>query len=289
MSADNTAVVSVIGGDQKGIVARISTYLAGQSINIETIEQHITEGLFIMTMLVDFADVTVSLDELVLELKRIGRELGMDVSLRLHGARRRKRLAVLVSRERHCLARLATAHAAGELDVDIVVVLSNHPDLEPIASEHGLEFRHFPALEKDAHIDFVMAELEKADPDLVVLARYMQVLPPRVVAAYPNRIINIHPSLLPYYPGPNAYKQAFASGARVCGCTAHFVTDQLDEGPVILQDVFHIDPGKDRLNDIRSRGRELEADVLLRAVRMYVREQLVAADGKVVFRPGRLG
>ena len=116
----------------------------------------------------------------------------------------------------------------------------------------------------------------------------MQILPADLVRAFPSRVMNIHPSLLPYYPGANAYKQAHEAGVRVCGCTAHFVTEELDEGPVILQDVFHIRVGEDTLEDVKRQGQELEADVLTRAVQMFVRDELVVADSKVLFRPGRI-
>src|ERR1051326_5785336 len=114
----------------------------------------------------------------------------------------------------------------------------------------------------------------------------MQVLSPALVRQYPHRIINIHPSLLPYYPGANAYKQAFEEGVRVSGCTAHFVTEQLDEGPVILQDVFHINVGGDTLDDVKRKGLELEAAVRSKAVQLYLDEELVVVEGKVIFKPG---
>ncbi len=116
----------------------------------------------------------------------------------------------------------------------------------------------------------------------------MQVLSPTMVQRFPNRIINIHPSLLPYHPGANAYKQAFEAGVRVSGCTAHFVTEQLDQGPVILQDVFHIRVGEDTLDEVKDRGKALEGKVLSQAVQLFLNEQLVVADTKVLFRPGRL-
>lgn len=288
MAAANPAVISVIGHDQKGVVARFSTYLAEHSVNIENIEQRVMEGLFIMTMLVDLADITVSLDRLILDLKEMGQALQMDVTVRLHGEKTRKRVVLLVSKEAHCLEAILRDHEQGELEADIVGVLSNHPDLKPMAVGHGLEFVSFPSTDKSAHMRFLHDELARRQPDLVVLARYMQVLTPEIVQAFRNRIINIHPSLLPYYPGANAYKQAYEAGVRVCGCTAHFVTEDLDEGPIVLQDVFHIDVGEDSLEDVKRRGRELEASVLSKAVRMYVREELVVTDSKVLFRPGRL-
>ena len=124
------------------------------------------------------------------------------------------------------------------------------------------------------------------NPDLVVLARYMRILPERIVAAYRHRIINIHPSLLPYFPGAAPYRQAYESGVRVHGCTAHFVTEQLDQGPVILQDVFHIKVGADTLEDVKEKGLTLEAEVLSRAVKLFLDEELVVVDGKVIFKPG---
>ncbi len=286
--ATSPAIITIIGRDQKGVVARVSTYLAEQSVNIENIDQRVMEGLFIMTMLVDLADLTCSLDELILALKQIGGEMQMEVSVRLHGERSRKRVAILVSREPHCLEKLGHDHQEGVLDADIVAVLSNHQVLQPVAEKFQFPFRYFPSDDKQAHMDFLLRELNDLRPDLVVLARYMQILSTEVVQAYRNHIINIHPSLLPYYPGANAYRQAYEAGVRVCGCTAHFVTEDLDEGPVILQDVFHIAVGEDTLDDIKQRGRDLEASVLSRAVRMYLREELVVADGKVLFRPGRL-
>ena len=286
--AKNLAVISVIGHDQKGVVARISTYLASCNINIEDIEQRVMEGLFIMTMLVDLSDLSINLDELILGLKRIGDEIHMEVTIRLHGRKEPKRVAVLVSREPHCLERLIADRHQGVLNGDLVVVLSNHEALRPIAAAQGIPFRAFPSTDKHAHEAFLLDTLKEYDADLVVLARYMQILSAAVVARFRNRIINIHPSLLPYHPGGNAYKQAFEEGVRVSGCTAHFVTEQLDQGPVILQDVFHIRVGEDTLDDVKARGKELEAKVLSQAVQLYLNEQLVVKDKKVIFRPGHL-
>ena len=282
------AVVSVIGRDQKGVVARISTYLASSNINIEDIEQRVMEGLFIMTMLVDLSDLSITLDELVMGLRKIGEEINMETTLRLAGGpAERKRVAVLVTKEPHCLAQLVQDRDAGVLNGDLVVVLSNHADLEPLAREHKIPFAWAPSTDKAAHEQFLLARLAEHKPDLVVLARYMQILTTRVIDRYPFRIINIHPSLLPYHPGSNAYKQAWEEGVRVSGCTAHFVTEQLDAGPVILQDVFHIRVGEDTLEEVKARGRALEAKVLSQAVQLFLNDQLVVKDRKVMFRPGR--
>ncbi len=283
------AVVSVVGRDQKGVVARISTYLASCNVNIEDIEQRVMEGLFIMTMLVDLTDLEPTLDELVLGLRRIGEEIGMEVTVRLAGEpAQRKRIVILVTKEPHCLEQLLRDHDAGLVSADIVAVLANHPDLEPIARAHGVPFRWRPSTDKAAHFEWLLAELNELRPDLVVLARYMQILTKAFVDRFPFRIINIHPSLLPHHPGPNAYRQAWEEGVRVSGCTAHFVTEQLDAGPVVLQDVFHIRVGEDTLEDVKARGRALEAKVLSKAVQLFLNDQLVVKDRKVIFRPGRL-
>lgn len=270
-------------------MAKVSTYLASQHVNIENIEQRVMEGLFIMTMLVDLADLNSSLDQLILDLKTICGEMDMEVTVRLHGERSRKRLAILASKEPHCLEEIAKEHREGRLDADLVMVLSNHKDLAPVAEKYKLPFRYHPSADKAEHMAFILRELQELEPDLVVLARYMQILSRDIVTAFRNRIINIHPSLLPYYPGANAYRQAYEAGVRVCGCTAHFVTEDLDEGPVVLQDVFHISVGADSLDEIKRRGRDLEAAVLTEAVKMFVRDELVVADNKVLFRPGRVG
>lgn len=280
------AVVSVIGQDQKGVVARFATHMAERGINILDIEQQVVHGRFIMDMLVDLSDLNVSLDELITGLLNLGKDIGMDVRIALHDQRRTKRIAVLVSKEPHCLEQLLHDADAGQYRGQIVGVLSNHPTLEPLAAQAGLPFENMPSTDKQAHFDWLLQRLQQYQPDVVVLARYMQILPKSIVDAYPYRIINIHPSLLPYFPGAKPYHQAWEQGVRVAGCTAHFVTEDLDEGPIIFQDVFHIDVGKDTAEDVRNKGQLLEGKTLSQAVRMFLDEKLVVVDDKVVFRPG---
>ena len=283
------AVISVIGRDQKGVVARFATYLAQLGVNIEDIEQQVVHGHFIMDMLVDMADLSIRLDELITGLLDLGKQIQMEVRIALHNQSRTKKIAVLVSKEPQCLQRLIDDQKAGRYSGrgEIVCVLANHPDLEPIVKDAGLPFEWKPSTDKPAHMQWVVETLQqKYQADLVVLARYMQILTPNVVEAFPHKIINIHPSLLPFFPGAAPYKQAYESGMRVTGCTAHFVTEDLDEGPIILQDVFHIDVGKDTAQDVKSNGQALEAQVLSDATGMFLDEKLVVVDDKVVFRPG---
>jgi formyltetrahydrofolate deformylase len=280
------AVVSVLGKDQKGVVAQFATYMAERGINIEDIEQRVVRGFFLMDMLVDLKDLTTDLSELITGLLELGRRMDMEVRVHLHSERREKKVAILVSREPHCLQRLIADFGGGKLNGTASIVLSNHPMLEEVAKKAGLGFACQGNDNEEGHFDWLLSQLQGQAPDLIVLARYMRILPPRIVAAFRNRIINIHPSLLPYFPGAAPYKQAFESGVRVHGCTAHFVTDELDEGPVILQDVFHINVGSDSLEEVKEKGLTLEADVLSRAVKLFLDEELVVVDGKVIFKPG---
>ena len=280
------AVVSVLGKDQKGVVAQFATYMAERGINIEDIEQRVVRGFFVMDMLVDLKELSADLSELVTGLIELGKEMEMEVRVHLHSEKRQKKVAILVSKEPQCLLQLIDDHCHGKLHGQVACVLSNHPDLESIAKAAGLKFAWQSADDLEGHFDWLLKSLQQHAADLVVLARYMRILPPRVIGAYKSRIINIHPSLLPYFPGAAPYKQAFESGVRVHGCTAHFVTEQLDQGPVILQDVFHINVGADTIDDVKRKGLELEGQVLSKAVQLYLDEELVVVEGKVIFKPG---
>ncbi|MEX0784753.1 MAG: formyltetrahydrofolate deformylase [Dehalococcoidia bacterium] len=280
------AIVSVLGRDQKGVVARISTYLAEREVNIEDIEQRVLRGQFLMDMLVDITDASVTLDELITGLLGIGDEIGMEIRVTLHAERVRPRVAILVTKEAHCLEQLIADHKTGEMNGDFTVCLGNHESLRPVAEEYGIPFKWHPSDDKAAHEQFLVTELQAAQADVVALARYMQILTPTVVEPFAGRIINIHPSLLPYFPGANPYRRAWEDGVRVTGCTAHFVTEELDAGPIILQDVFQIEVGVDTVDDVRRKGRALEGHVLSRALQLYLNNEIVVINGKVVFKPG---
>jgi formyltetrahydrofolate deformylase len=280
------AVVSVLGKDQKGVVAQFATYMANRGINIEDIEQRVVRGFFVMDMLVDLADLSTDLTDLIAGLVDLGKSIDMEVRVHLHSQRKPKKLAILVSKEAHALQQIIGDLRDGKLHGEIACVLGNHPDLEPIAQQAGLKFAWQSSDDLAAHFKWLNKSLVESGADLVVLARYMRILPHEIVRMFPSRIINIHPSLLPYFPGAAPYKQAYESGVRVHGCTAHFVTEQLDEGPVIMQDVFHINVGVDGLEDVKRKGLELEGQVLSRAVQLFLDEELVVVEGKVIFKPG---
>ncbi len=286
MASAVLAVVSVLGKDQKGVVAQFATYMAERGINIQDIEQRVVRGFFVMDMLVDLKEISVDLSELITGLIGLGSKIDMEVRVHLHSERRAKRVAILVSKERHCLEQLIHDVKEKKLHGEVPCVLGNHPDLEPIAKAAGIEFQWKGSEKPEEHFAWLLKALRQYAPDLIVLARYMRILPKEIVQAFPSRIINIHPSLLPYFPGAAPYRQAYESGVRVHGCTAHFVTEQLDEGPVILQDVFHINVGTDSLDDVKENGLALEATVLSKSVELFLNEELVAVEGKVIFKPG---
>ncbi|HEX8522364.1 MAG TPA: formyltetrahydrofolate deformylase [Tepidisphaeraceae bacterium] len=286
MASEVLAVVSVLGKDQKGVVAQFATYMAERGINIQDMEQRVVRGFFVMDMLVDLKDISVDLSALITGLIELGKKIDMEVRVHLHSEARAKRVALLVSKEPHCLEQLIHDFKEGKLHGQVACVLANHPDLEPMAKSAGYAFGWKSSQNPQEHFDWLLKSLREYKPDLIVLARYMRILPSEVVQAFPSRIINIHPSLLPYFPGAAPYRQAYESGVRVHGCTAHFVTEQLDEGPVILQDVFHINVGSDTLDDVKEKGLTLEANVLSKAVELFLNEELVVVEGKVIFKPG---
>ncbi len=284
------AVISVQGRDQKGVVAKFATYVAGHGINIEDMEQRVVRGIFVMDMLVDLHDMTISLDQLITGLLELGRQIGMEARITLRQTRKAKRVVILVSKEPHCLQKLLDLSRQNELNGHIVTVLANHGVLEDAARSAELPFAYTPSgpdqENKTKHSQWLLEKLRSLEPDLIILARYMQILPPEIIQAFRWKIINIHPSLLPYFPGANPYRQAYESGMRVTGCTAHFVTEELDKGPIILQDVFQINVGVDQEEDVRQRGLELEAQTLGKAVKYFLDEELVVVEDKVVFKPG---
>lgn len=284
------AVISVQGRDQKGVVAQFATFVAERGINIEDMEQKVVHGVFVMDMLVDVKEMAITLDQLIIGLLELGKKIGMEVRVVLQREPRSKRIAVLATREPHCLDRILKMRASDQLHGEIVGVLANHHTLKHMVEPHGISFAAHDSGKtpesKAEHQKWLLGQLEQLKPDLIVLARYMQILSPEVIRAFPNKIINIHPSLLPFFPGASPYRQAYEKGVRVTGCTAHFVTEQLDQGPVILQDVFHINVGTDTAEDVRQRGLSLEAETLARAVKMFLDDELVVVEGKVVFKPG---
>jgi formyltetrahydrofolate deformylase len=209
------------------------------------------------------------------------------MSWKLSDSTRAKRVAIFVSRYDHCLYDLLLRHRAGELACEIALVVSNHPDLEPVASQFGVPYRLFPisAETKGEQEERELALLEAERVDLVVLARYMQVLSESFVARLPNRIINIHHSFLPAFSGGRPYHQAHERGVKLIGATAHYATADLDEGPIIEQDVIRASHS-DSVADLARKGRDVECAALSRAVRWHLEDRILVYGNKTVVFSG---
>ena len=275
------ATVTVIGRDKTGVIARVTNFLFEQKANIEALEEQVTRGQFSMTLQASWKDNALNVAALEKGLAGLGRSLQMEIKLRLAHPQRLQRMALLVTREPHCFEALLRAHRARQLArCEPVLVMGNRRDLEPLARKHGLPFVLIPWNERAEAEGRLLELLEAHQIDFVVLARFMKILSPNVVWRYKNKIINIHPSLLPSFPGAQAYRQAYEHGVKIAGVTAHFVSMHLDEGPIIAQRSFTIHPDWS-LKDIVAAGQALEAQVLVRAVKLYLAKRLDVYWGTV--------
>ncbi len=275
------ATVTVIGRDKTGVIARVTNFLFEQHANIEALEEQVTRGQFSMTLQASWKDSQLDTATLQSGLEQLARSLKMEIKLRLTHPSRKQRVAILVTKETHCLEGLLRAFKAGELKrAEPVIVISNHRDLEPLAQNFKLPFVWIPWNERVEAEDKLLKLLDEQQIDFLVLARFMKILSPNVAWRYKNKIINIHPSLLPSFPGAQAYRQAYEHGVKIAGVTAHFVSMHLDEGPIIAQDSFTIRPDWS-LKEIVAAGQKLEAKVLLKAVKLYLAKRLDVYWGTV--------
>ncbi|MGI8477005.1 MAG: formyltetrahydrofolate deformylase [Thermomicrobiales bacterium] len=269
--------------DRPGIVAAVSRFLFERGANIIHSDQHSTDhdgGVFFLRVEFALADLAARSATLAAEFALIAEAHAMEWRITL--ARRRPRVAILASREEHCLLELLWQWRAGDLAAEIVLVAGNHPELAAIVEPWAIPFVHVPiTAETKDEAERRLLELTEGKADLIVLARYMQVLSPAFVARRPNTIINIHHSFLPAFAGANPYAQALRRGVKLIGATAHYVTGELDAGPIIEQDVQRVDHRHD-VPDLRRIGRQIERTVLARAVAWHVEDRVLVHDGKTV-------
>ena len=274
--------VTVVGPDRKGVVAEITNAIFKRGGNIQQISQNVVRGLFGMQLEASFS--RTDRNELDESLRLLSRKLKMEIKIHYQEPDRLKNIAALVSKEEHCLQKILDARTNGEIDANISVIVGTDDTFVKMAKEAGIPYHivnHGNSQEEaESHI---LTLIEDFNVDLIVLARYMRVLTPNFVWRYPNRIINIHPSLLPAFPGAYAYVQAYERGAKIVGCTAHFVTDELDQGPIICQDAFSVLPS-DTLESIKEKGRDLEAKALVKAIKLYLEDKLEVYWGRVQVR-----
>ncbi len=260
--------ITVVGKDREGIVAAFTKFVFSKNGNIEKINQNVIKGLFGMYLEASFTDI--DFDRFESDIQRLAKKESMDVSTH-HETDTQKNIAVFVTKEPRCLNTLLDN--AGQLKGKIAVIVGTEDTLRYIAENRDVPF--VLVEEKDQCIaeERLMNICREYDIDLIVLARYMRILTPNFVWRYPNRVINIHPSLLPAFPGALAYEQAYERGTKIVGVTSHYVTENLDQGPIILQDSFKVDPD-DSLDEIKTRGQRLEAKTLLKAVMLHLENRL---------------
>lgn len=279
----NTAILLIHCPDRKGLVASISTFLYEHGANILHADQHqdVRHGLFFMRVEYSLDDFDLDREQFVASFTPIAERF--SIRWRLEYTSRKPVLAIFVSHHLHCLVDLLHRQAIGELGARIPVVIGNHEDGCALTEFHHIEFQHVPvATETKAAAEARQLEiLAHHSVDLIVLARYMQILSPQFVAHHPERIINVHHSFLPAFVGARPYHAAFDRGVKLIGATSHYVTSELDEGPIIEQDVMRVSH-RDQVDDLIQKGRDLERIVLSRAVRWHLEHRVLLYANKTV-------
>lgn len=280
----HTARLLISCPDRPGIVAAVSQFLYSHGANILDAQQHSadpTGGEFLMRMVFHLEDLGVTRAQFERAFAEVvARPFGMN--WRVAYADQRKRMAILVSNTDHCLLELLWRVQSGEFVVEIPFVISNHDDLRGVTEAFGLPFHYLPvSKENKAEQEAQVLALLEGQVDFIVLARYMQILSAEFVSRYPAKIINIHHSFLPAFVGANPYRQAYRRGVKLIGATAHFVTDDLDEGPIIEQDVARVSH-REGVKDLVQVGRGLERTVLARAVAAQLGDRVLLVGNKTV-------
>jgi formyltetrahydrofolate deformylase len=282
-NSPKTATLLVSCSDRRGIVAALAQLLHGHGANILDSDQHTDSeaGVFFQRIRFDLSDLVTDHTSLSNAIAEVAERMEMRWSL-CH-AEKVKRLAIFVSRTDHCLYDLLLRHRAGELPCEIPLIVSNHPDLKPVAEQFGIDFRVFPidAQNRREQEERELAVLEDRAIDVIALARYMQILSGKFLERYPSRVINIHHSFLPAFSGGRPYHQAHERGVKLIGATAHYATADLDEGPIIEQDVIRASH-RDSVKELTRKGRDVERAVLSRAVRWHLEDRVLVYGNKTV-------
>lgn len=278
MAQPDTARLLITSADQPGIVAAVAGVLAAHEANIISLDQHSTDaegGRFFQRTVIHRDGLAAARPALEADLAAVAERFGMQWSL--HDASKRKRVAIFVSKYDHCLMELLWRTQRGQLDVDVTMVVSNHPDLAEAVRSFGVPFVHIPSgagAEGKAEMERRQLELLQGNVDLVVLARYMQILTDDFIEALGAPVINIHHSFLPAFIGANPYARAKERGVKLIGATAHYATADLDEGPIIEQDVTRVTHAESAA-DLQSRGADVERLVLARAVQWHADDRVI--------------
>ncbi|TGG90217.1 formyltetrahydrofolate deformylase [Natronospirillum operosum] len=269
--------------DRVGIVARVSNFLAQYNGTITEANQHadLQEGWFFLRNEIRADSLPFNIETFRQAFAPIADDLQMTWDV--HDSQTRRKVVLLASKDNHCLADLLNRWHGGDLDCDIPCVIANHDHLRGLVEWHGIPFHHVPVdpANKAVHFDRVAELVEAAGADTLVLARYMQILPASFCARWPQRIINIHHSFLPSFIGARPYHQAFERGVKLIGATCHYVTDDLDAGPIIDQDVTRVSH-RDDVSEMIRRGKDVERAVLARGLRWHLEDRVLVHGNKTV-------
>ncbi|TQR44721.1 formyltetrahydrofolate deformylase [Paenibacillus popilliae] len=281
--ARNRARMLISCPDRAGIVSAVSKFLYEHGANIVQSDQYTMDpegGMFFMRIEFDMEQLDEKLPQLQAEFESIGSEFKMQ--WRIACVSKKKRIAIFVSKEDHCLVELLWQWQAGDLDAEIAMVVSNHPDMREYVESFGIPYVHIPVTSGNKpEAERQQLEAVEGKADLIVLARYMQIISPKFIEKYPNRIINIHHSFLPAFVGGKPYQQAYTRGVKLIGATGHYVTEELDGGPIIEQDVQRVTHRAD-VDELKRIGRTIERVVLARAVHWHIEDRILVYQNKTV-------
>lgn len=280
----NTTTLKITCEDRKGLIALITSFIFNNNGNIVNLDQYTDIGgkMFFMRAEWDSEGFKLAGDDIRANLESIFKENGIVGKYDIFYSAQKPRLAIFVSKYSHCLYDLLLKHREGELNCEIPLIISNHNDLKYIAEYFKIDFYYIPTINNNADSEYEEIRLLKEyDIDLIVLARYMQILSENIVALYKDRIINVHHSFLPAFKGSKPYHQAFQIGVKIIGATSHFVTEELDQGPIITQDVVHI-THRDDVKQMIIKGKDIEKKVLLKAVKLYIENRIFICNNKTI-------
>lgn len=283
MNDKNSAILLISCPDRKGLVATITKFISDNNGNIIHLDQHVDflENIFLSRFEWDLQEFAIPREEIGSAFESIAKKFNMQWEL--HFSDSVPRMAIFVSKQTHCLYDVLSRYQSGEWRVQIPLIISNHTDAEPIAEKFGIPFHVFPITKetKKEQEAGQLALLAQHKIDFIVLARYMQILSPEFVQHYPNKIINIHHSFLPAFPGAKPYHSAYTRGVKIIGATSHYVTAELDSGPIIEQDIIRVSH-RETIQDFIRKGKDLEKIVLSRAIWYHLQTKILVYNNKTV-------
>jgi formyltetrahydrofolate deformylase len=270
--------------DRKGIIASITSYIQQQNGNIVYIDQHVDreDEMFFMRLECEFSKEIFSIEGFRKDFSETIAEK-FEMNWHLYNSDLKPKMALFVSKYEHCLYDILSRYSSDELEVDIPLIISNHPDLEHVAKSFNIPFYYINVTKetKEEAEDLQLRLLKEHQIDFIVLARYMQILSSKLIEDYTNQIINIHHSFLPAFPGAKPYHSAFKRGVKIIGATSHYVTEDLDEGPIIEQDITRVSH-TNTIKDFILKGKDLEKIVLSRAIKLHTKHKVMVFKNKTV-------